>query len=326
MLPVRRTVSVLLRSRCPVQVASYSTRSSGAAFLNRLDFLAPAQQQPQQHSQPPFQRNTDPWQNPPPLPSITEREFPTKGSSTSSPLKGDDISDLESSPLLDSSDAIDRVKRPPKRAFNKNRDAGGDNLSHINGRTDGDADDDSDNDTTGPRSIIPDRARRDEEINAQWIQYISNEGNMGVKRLSVVLQSIDRSQYFLVEVNSRTNPPICKLVSKKELYQKAKAEKHAKKANELSKKELQLNWATDPHDLDHKLAKFKSFLEKGYRVEIQINGKKGRNTTQQERDAVFEKVKAEFEPVAKYVKQPEWIKPTTVAMIFHGSNKVKKQQ
>ncbi|KAF9363794.1 hypothetical protein BGX34_003299 [Mortierella sp. NVP85] len=320
MLPVRRTVSVLLRSRCPAQVASYSTRSSGDAFLNRLDFLAPARQQPQQHSQLPFQH--DPWQNSPP-PPFTKRDFPAEGSFPSSPLKGGDIGDLESSPLLDTSDDIDRVKKPPKRAFNKNRDA--DNLSHISGRADGD-DDDNAIHTTGSRSITPDRARRDEEINAQWIQYISNEGNMGVKRLSAVLQSIDRSQYFLIEVNSRTNPPICKLVSKKELYQKAKAEKQAKKANELSKKELQLNWATDPHDLDHKLTKFKSFLEKGYRVEVQINGKKGRSTTQEERDAVFEKVKAEFEPVAKYVKQPEWVKPTTVNMIFHGSNKVKKQQ
>ncbi|KAG0246866.1 hypothetical protein BGX31_006930 [Mortierella sp. GBA43] len=283
--------------------------------------MIPQQQQQQQRRQQPpssptFQRSgfdNQPRQTSRPTSSANDREFPNEPA----PLRNSSsLNDLDI-PLVDTDDG---VKKPTKRVLNKNSNNSGSNGSDriLRNR-------DNDDEDTKPRSAPSDRARRDEEIDSQWVQYISLEGNMGVKRLSSVLQSIDRSQYFLIEVNSRVDPPICKLVSKKELYQQAKALKQAKKANEQSSKELQLNWGTDPHDLEHKLAKFKAMLEKGHRLEIQINGKRGRNTTPEEREAVLEKVKAEFEPIAKYVKQPEWVKPTTVTMILHGiGNKAKK--
>src|SRR5690606_9202903 len=85
-----------------------------------------------------------------------------------------------------------------------------------------------------------DRPRRDEEITSTWIQYISLEGNQGQKRLSHVLKSFDRTQYVLIEINSNVSPPICKLFSKKELYEKAKASKKAaKKQNSSVTKEFQ---------------------------------------------------------------------------------------
>ncbi|ORY91438.1 hypothetical protein BCR41DRAFT_376085, partial [Lobosporangium transversale] len=173
----------------------------------------------------------------------------------------------------------------------------------------------------GSKRPVPDRPRRDEEIESTWIQYITPEGNQGEKQLRHVLKTFDRSQYVLVEVDSRARPPKCKLFSKKELYEKAKAAKQAKKTNELSTKELQLNWGTDPHDLAHKLAKSRAHLEKGHRLEIQINGKRGKSTTQEDRNAVMERVKIEFEPVSKYVRQPEWVSATTVTMLLQGNTK-----
>ncbi|KAF9959463.1 hypothetical protein BGZ65_000384 [Modicella reniformis] len=296
MIPIRRTAFILLRSCYSAHAVSYSTRSSGATFLNSLDFLAPSQkqqQQQQQHKQRQQQKIpssfldsgfNQQWQQP--------RHINENESLKGVPSLKDDLDDLDG-PLSDR-DNLESSKR-----------AQGNNII---------------------RSRALSGARRDEEIDSQWIQYISLEGNMGVKRLSNVLNSIDRSKFFLLEVDSSADPPICKLTSKRAHYQKAKAEKQAKKVNVISTKELQLNWGTDPHDLDHKLVKFRGFLEKGYRVEVHITGKKGKSTTPEEREVIFERVKTEFESVAKYVKQAEWINPTAVSMILHGITNKKKQQ
>jgi translation initiation factor IF-3 len=275
--------------------ASYTTRSNGAAFLNNLDFLAPAPSQPR-----PFQQTNNKTQQQ----RLQSPQSINKRNTTGSLPLADSLDDL-----LDDIGTKDPPKKPLKRATAADNDR---NAGHQG------------NNNTRP---VLDRPRRDEEIDSLWVQYISSEGNQGEKRLSSVLKSFDRSQYFLVEVGANGRIPICKLFSKKELYEKAKAAKQAKKANELSTKELQLNWGTDNNDLNHKLSKFRAFLEKGHRLEIQINGKKGKNTTPQEREAVMERVKAEFEPVSKYVKQPEWVKATTVTMLLQGtSKKVEKER
>lgn len=172
---------------------------------------------------------------------------------------------------------------------------------------------------TKDRRPVLDRPRRDEEIESQWIQFVTEEGQLGgQKTLSSVLKTFDRSKFFLIEVDSNANPPICKLFSKKEMFDKAKALRQAKKANTTPTKELQLNWGTDAHDLNHKLSKSRGFLEKGYRLEVQVNGRKGKSTTPEEREQVMARIKQEFEPVSKYVKNPEWVKATTVTMLLQG--------
>jgi translation initiation factor IF-3 len=176
-------------------------------------------------------------------------------------------------------------------------------------------------DSSGAKEKRPvlDRPRRDEEIESQWIQFVTEEGQLGgQKTLSSVLKTFDRSKFFLIEVDSNANPPICKLFSKKEMFDKAKALRQAKKANTTPVKELQLNWGTDAHDLNHKLSKSRGFLEKGYRLEVQVNGRKGKSTTPEEREQVMARIKQEFEPVSKYVKNPEWVKATTVTMLLQG--------
>ncbi|KAG0238682.1 hypothetical protein BGW41_008057 [Actinomortierella wolfii] len=167
-----------------------------------------------------------------------------------------------------------------------------------------------------------DRPPRDEEIQAQWIQFINENGqNEGEKRLTSVLRTIDRKKFFLIQVDANTNPPICKLFSKSELFQKAKKEKQSKKANEIVTKELQLSWGTSDHDLSHKLSKFKGFLLKGYRVDIQITGRKGKSSTKEDRESMLEKIKAELEPDSKYVRPIAWTSEVNVNMLLQGNKK-----
>ncbi|KAF9291106.1 hypothetical protein BGZ88_007074 [Linnemannia elongata] len=322
MIPFRRTAFTILTK---THVAPYTTRSSGAAFLNTLDFLAPAPSQPRStnpSNSSNFRPNNNNGGN-----RSSNREFLRNSGSTNGILDGLNISlsgaggNTSSSPNHNNSNR-GPLKRPlpgsaagSKAAIPSSSSSSNNNTSRFN----------TNNEKRSPAPL--DRPRRDEEIDCQWIQFVGPEGNQGEKRLSSVLKTFDRSKYFLIEVDSGAQPPICKLFSKKELYEKAKAAKQAKKANELSTKELQLNWGTDAHDLEHKLAKFRAFLEKGHRLEIQVNGKKGKSTTPQERELIMERIKNEFEPVSKYVKQPEWVKATTVTMLLQGTpKKVEKQK
>lgn len=321
MIPFRRTAFTILTK---THIAPYTTRSSGAAFLNTLDFLAPAPSQARS-TQPSNSTNFRP--NNGGGNKSSNREFLRNSASANGildglniPLSGSGASNLSSSQKTTSPNHNNNrgpLKRPfPGSAVGSNTSASS-SSSHNTSRS---------NNSNDKRPPL-DRPRRDEEIDCQWIQFVGPEGNQGEKRLSNVLKTFDRSKYFLIEVDSGAQPPICKLFSKKELYEKAKAAKQAKKANELSTKELQLNWGTDAHDLEHKLAKFRAFLEKGHRLEIQVNGKKGKSTTPQERELIMERIKNEFEPVSKYVKQPEWVKATTVTMLLQGTpKKVEKQK
>ncbi|KAF9429331.1 hypothetical protein BGZ76_001448 [Entomortierella beljakovae] len=288
MISIRRVASSLPRHWHSISItASYTTGSNGSAFHSNLGFLAPTSSQ----SNSVQQSKTNKFQSQQPSNSNSRDSFTSKsylGSNTSS--GNEDIADVNLK-------APPTSKRPNWSKQTNSKDDSSDKKS---------------------KGVVLDRSRRDEEITSQWIQYISPEGNQGEKRLSGVLKTFDRAQYYLVEVDPNANPPICKLFSKKELYMKAKQAKQSKKANLSTLKELQIGWGTDPHDLEHKLSKFKAFLEKGYRLEIQLNGKRGKNTNAQEREAMLEKVKSEFEPVSKYVRNPEWVKANTVTMLLQG--------
>ncbi|KAF9312599.1 hypothetical protein BG003_006115, partial [Podila horticola] len=336
MIPIRHTASAFSASAKKTITSSYSrnytTRSNGSAFLNNLDFLAPAPTsragapaptQPrafQQSKTTSMNRANGPTQS-------SNRDFlktqSANNSSSPPPVKNSYASKRVSptSSLLGSSllDELTNNRRPVRRPAQNNANSSSSinnlNIPKISNNTNNRSTNSSVNRTNdriaNDKRPPLDRPRRDEEIESQWIQFVSLDGNQGEQRLSAVLRTFDRSQYFLVEVDANAYPPICKLFSKRELYEKAKAAKQAKKSNAPATKELQLNWGTDAHDLEHKLSRSRGFLEKGCRLDVQINGKKGKNTTPQEREAIMERVKAEFEPVSKYVKQPEWIKATT---------------
>lgn len=323
MIPFRRTAFTVFTK---THIAPYTTRSSGAAFLNTLDFLAPAPSQPRS-TQPSNSSNFRP--NNGGGNKSSNREFLRNSASVNGildglniPLSASGASSSSSSSRIASPNHHNNkgpLKRPlPGSAAGSNASTSSSSSNNSTPRS---------NNSSNDKRASLDRPRRDEEIDCQWIQFVGPEGNQGEKRLSSVLRTFDRSKYFLIEVDSGAQPPICKLFSKKELYEKAKAAKQAKKANELSTKELQLNWGTDAHDLEHKLSKFRAFLEKGHRLEIQVNGKKGKSTTPQERELIMERIKNEFEPVSKYVKQPEWVKATTVTMLLQGTpKKIEKQK
>jgi len=159
----------------------------------------------------------------------------------------------------------------------------------------------------------------DNEITARVIQLVDPEtGKLQVDPVTEeptrvtrydVLKDLDTKLYRLVQLSSDDDPehwrvPICKIISKKSVYdaeQKRKAQqKEAKavKSKEQSVKTLELNWAIDPNDLGHRLDKVKEFLAEGRKVEIILASKKrGRKATAQECRDVLDKIKGAVEDV-----------------------------
>jgi translation initiation factor IF-3 len=117
--------------------------------------------------------------------------------------------------------------------------------------------------------------------------------------LSKFLLGIDRSLHDLVEVS----PGIVKLLPSLNTRGRSskagtagagnKDQEKEKKKSALVNKTIELNYAIDAHDLQHRLQKLREFLEKGYRVEVVLARKRRtRLTTIEERQKVLESVRA----------------------------------
>lgn len=146
------------------------------------------------------------------------------------------------------------------------------------------------------------RLPRDDEIRQAYV-YITEDqidGEEGEVQLSElmelksVLSGLDRKTQSLQVITepeagnpSGTRWPICRIVNKKEEHQKQQFEKQVQKKQRASakQKEIELNWAVAPHDLDHKLKQMQRFLAKGYKVQVLLLKKANAKGKTQEKDA-----------------------------------------
>lgn len=108
--------------------------------------------------------------------------------------------------------------------------------------------------------------------------------------------------------------PICKIVPvshflpakyKPQTATGAPPPKKVKKSNPaLTLKTLELNWAIDGHDLEHRLNTMKGFLRKGFRVDVLLVGKrKKRKAEPEEAERTLRTVK---EAIAEVEGAKEW--------------------
>lgn len=123
------------------------------------------------------------------------------------------------------------------------------------------------------------KALQDEDIRSEIVQIAADDGKLGApQRLKDVLGSIDRSQYFVLQVSpgASRQPPVCKIFSKRAVREYIRSKEKAAHATKTAAKQIELNWAIDSHDLAHRLKQLSDFLEKGRKVEIILTRKKGK--------------------------------------------------
>ncbi|CAG8776113.1 22348_t:CDS:2 [Dentiscutata erythropus] len=137
-----------------------------------------------------------------------------------------------------------------------------------------------------------------------YVKFVNQEGKLeGIISVKKLLATIDREKYWLVEIESNENPPICKLIEKKLAYEKSKKQIQN---TPIVTKELQMTWKVDDHDLMHKISRAKSWLVKGYQVEIVISNRGVQKKKRALDRTIMDKILNELKEYSKEIREPKW--------------------
>lgn len=110
--------------------------------------------------------------------------------------------------------------------------------------------------------------RINDKITAQQVRVVGDNIEPGVYPLSRALEFATEAGLDLVEISSKSDPPVCKIIDyKKFLYEQKKRQKEIKaKTSRIVLKELRFGPNTDDHDFDFKLKHAIKFLQDGARL------------------------------------------------------------
>jgi translation initiation factor IF-3 len=142
--------------------------------------------------------------------------------------------------------------------------------------------------------------------------------------LQKLLAELDRNSQCIVQVAERTvdnTDAVCRIVDKVRVREAEKQRTKSARATAKAGKRLELNWAIDPHDLEHRLERLQDFLGKGMRVEITVAPKrKGRKATLAEAVALMEQIRDAAGKVdgAKEMREPAGRVLGPMVMVFEG--------
>ncbi len=125
----------------------------------------------------------------------------------------------------------------------------------------------------------------------------------------------------LVEVAPNAKPPVCRLMDYgKYLYEAQKRERDARKTQtKVEIKEIRLRPKTGEHDINYKLKKARTFLERGAKLRVRLRFR-GREVTHPEvAFALMDRIAKDLEDVSVIEKRPSR-EGMTMLMIL-GPNK-----
>ena len=113
------------------------------------------------------------------------------------------------------------------------------------------------------------------QIKANKVMVIDGNGNrLGVLPKHIAISQAQNQGYDLVEVSSKSNPPVCKIMDYgKYQFEQRKQDKKNKAKNKVHLKEIRMKTRIADHDLTTKCRRCLEFLSKGniVKVSIQIN-------------------------------------------------------
>ena len=143
---------------------------------------------------------------------------------------------------------------------------------------------------------------KDRDIEAPaGAQLVQADGKLGpVEHVLSLLRSINSEEEHLVQVSppDENRPTAIVRVFKRadlirQRVEKEKAEKkHQKSMKDREPKQMELNWAIGPHDLEIKLGQLEGFVEKGKTVEIILAAKRRqRKANPEEAEEVVKKIR-----------------------------------
>ncbi len=135
---------------------------------------------------------------------------------------------------------------------------------------------------SGPKHRINDK------IWSKEVRLVGDNVDVGIYSTPEALRIAEGLNLDLVEINSKSDPPICKAMSyDKFLYEQKKAEKEQKKKQKTNQqKEIRFGPNTGEGDLKHKMNSAQKFLEDGMKVKVTVFFK-GRTIVHKERGEIL---------------------------------------
>ncbi|WGH27032.1 MAG: translation initiation factor IF-3 [Candidatus Bostrichicola ureolyticus] len=114
--------------------------------------------------------------------------------------------------------------------------------------------------------------RINQYIVAPKVRLVGENIKVGIYTLKNALQIAKNKELDLVEINSKIDPPICKILEyKKFLYEQKKKQKLIKlKQYKVFTKEIRIGPQTNIHDIEFKIKNAKKFLKSKEKVKISI--------------------------------------------------------
>lgn len=149
---------------------------------------------------------------------------------------------------------------------------------------------------------------------------------LGVMKLSDALRRAQSIGLDLVEVAPNANPPVCRIVDYgKFRYALSKQEKE-KKQTGGKLKEVKFRVNIDDHDYLTKVRRAEEFLDKGYKLRVQLQFR-GREMAHQELGmALVQRVKADLSTMAAPEMEPKLMgKAITMTLAPLPANKRKRR-
>ena len=119
--------------------------------------------------------------------------------------------------------------------------------------------------------LIAKEARVNRQIRAKEVRVIDPEGKqLGVLPLVEALRAAANAELDLVEVSSKSDPPVCRIMDygKFKYQQSKKAHDAKKKQAVIHLKEVKMRPKTEPHDFQFKLRHIERFLKEGNKTKI----------------------------------------------------------
>ena len=121
-------------------------------------------------------------------------------------------------------------------------------------------------------SIVKD-VRINREIRAREVRVIDPEGKqLGVLPLVEALRQAATAELDLVEVSSKSDPPVCRIMDYgKFKYQQSKKAHDAKKKQAVVHiKEVKMRPKTEEHDFQFKVKHIERFLKEGDKIKVTV--------------------------------------------------------
>jgi translation initiation factor IF-3 len=114
--------------------------------------------------------------------------------------------------------------------------------------------------------------RINEEIKVSQVRLVGENVKVGVYDTQEALSIAQEQGLDLVEINGKTDPPICRVVdySKFKYEQKKKQKEMKAKAQKTVVKEIRFGPNTDDHDFNFKLKHAENFLKEGSKVRAYV--------------------------------------------------------